>query len=486
MEQLLQIRESIIKFYKRFELIILFVLKLLAGMYVFSLINGIGLWRPEFAKLFTKPLDFPFFMLLSLLFAVLPPTPANCLVILALLVQISLSLEVAVFVFLLLLCVLAFYGRVSPKKSYLVLVMIVAYRFNLQYAVAIFAGLYLGLTSMIPIAIGTCISSFIPLFANLADTVRTPEKIDLMELPTTFLELYKTIFESMSTYLDWIVPAFVFAMVVLAVYAITRLAIPYAKEIAILSGGVIMIVGFMIAGSVTGLGPSAGSVVLGVILCMLLVAFLRLFDSLLDHQRVERVQFEDEDNYYYVKVVPKIASKRHAIAAAAATVAARASALPDAVPRGSARTRVSEVPNGVARADGPVRRPSLGPIDPERRPPLGPIDPERRPAAERPRADRPVVDPERRPAADRPRAARPVTDPERRAAAERSRMDGPILEKPSFDPEPAAAVRRLVSERPAPSHMETDRPVRRAVPERKPAPAPDAEDESKPEADETK
>ena len=306
MEQLLWIRENIISFCKKFETVIWFVVKLIAAMYVFELVNDIGLWRDEFTPLFTAPLDFPLQMLLALLFTILPPTAANLLLILAILVQFSLSLEVAFYVFVLLVLILAFYGRISPKKSLLIVAIVIAYRFNLPYAVALFAGLYLGVTSAIPIIIGTGVSAFAPFFLNLADTMRTPETLDLIELPITFMELYKTIFEHMSTNLDWVVWAFVLAMAVLAVYAISRLSFPFAKDIAVASGGLLTIIGFAIAKSVAGIDISMGSVVGGVLLSILLVEFVRFFDSILDYRRVERVQFEDEDNYYYVKVVPKI------------------------------------------------------------------------------------------------------------------------------------------------------------------------------------
>jgi len=308
-QQLLWIRENSIRFYKRFETVILFAVKLIAAMYVFHIINGIGLWREELAPLYTPPLDFPFFMLSALLFAVLPPTAGHVLLLLTILAQISLSLEVAVFVFLLLLLVIAFYGRIAPKKSYLIIAMVIAFRMNLPYGVAIFAGLYLGMTSIIPIAIGTCLSYFIPFFATLAETVRTPTELDLIALPMTFFDLYKTIFEGLTANLDWIIWAFVLAMTTLAVYAISRLTIRYAKDIAIGAGTAVLLIGLGVAGGIAGIDIPMGSVFGGTILSLLLVYTIRFFDSILDYKKVERVQFEDEENFYYVKVVPKITGR---------------------------------------------------------------------------------------------------------------------------------------------------------------------------------
>ena len=404
MEQLLWIRENIIRFYKRFETVILFAVKLIAAMYVFHIINGIGLWREELAPLYTPPLDFPFYMLSALLFAVLPPTAGHVLLLLTVLAQISLSLEVAVFVSLLLLLVIAFYGRVAPKKSYLIIAMVIAFRLNLPYAVAIFAGLYLGMLSVIPIAIGTCLAYFVPFFANLADTVRTPAELDLIALPLTFFELYTTIFSTLTSNIDWIIWAFVLAMAALAVYAISRLSIRYAKDIAIGAGALVILIGLGAAGSVAGIDIPMGSVFGGTILSVLLVYAVRLFDSVLDYKKVERVQFEDEENYYYVKVIPKIAGRhpgeaREEAAARPARTAPRESTWEGALPARPPR----ETRAGSSGGSGVIAR----------KPPLPDIrkpDPEARASSDtivRPRipADRTsVAPPVRRPA--------PEPDPE--------------------------------------------------------------------------
>jgi len=305
-EQVLWIRAIIIKYYKRFETAIHFGLKLILGMSVLALINSTGLYHEKLNFLFTGALSIPFFLLLSILFAALPPTLGNALLILTILAQTSRSIEVAVFVFLLLLCILAFYGRVSPKKSYLIPIIIIAYKLNMPFAVALFAGLYLGITSAIPIIIGTGVSTFLPFFSQLANARQITGEIDLVELPAAFLDAYAEIFAHMTSNLDWIIWGFVLAMVTLAVHFISRLSIPFAKDIALVTGALVAILGLGIAGGIAGISIPMGSVFLGTLLSLLLVEFLRCFDSILDYRRTERVQFEDESNYYYVKVVPKI------------------------------------------------------------------------------------------------------------------------------------------------------------------------------------
>ncbi|HOA81281.1 MAG TPA: hypothetical protein PKK61_09505, partial [Defluviitaleaceae bacterium] len=43
-----------------------------------------------------------------------------------------------------------------------------------------------------------------------------------------------------------------------------------------------------------------------IIISMLIMFVIQFFYRVVDYSRVENVQFEDEENYYYVKVIPKI------------------------------------------------------------------------------------------------------------------------------------------------------------------------------------
>ena len=48
------------------------------------------------------------------------------------------------------------------------------------------------------------------------------------------------------------------------------------------------------------------SAIIGGLLSVLITWFLQFFLHSVDYTRAEKVQFEDDDYYYYVKAVPKI------------------------------------------------------------------------------------------------------------------------------------------------------------------------------------
>jgi hypothetical protein len=180
----------------------------------------------------------------------------------------------------------------------------------MPYIVPLLAGLYCSFTSIIPITLGVLIWSYIPVIQGLAATTPTAG-LNVTEMPGTFTEVYTSLVNSLTLTQSWLFTAFIFAMVVITVRVVSRLAIDFSKEIAILLGVVLNIFGFILQILVAGESVDMLIVVLVSILCGAFAEVIRLFDSVLDYQRAESVQFEDEHNFYYVRVVPKvILSKR--------------------------------------------------------------------------------------------------------------------------------------------------------------------------------
>jgi hypothetical protein len=98
---------------------------------------------------------------------------------------------------------------------------------------------------------------------------------------------------------------------VLAVYGISRISLDYSKDIGVGLGSLLAIISFIIAQVLAGMDLNTGEMVFFVILSAVLAEVVRFFDMVLDYGSAERVEFEDGDNYYYVKIVPKITvSKR--------------------------------------------------------------------------------------------------------------------------------------------------------------------------------
>ncbi len=300
MEAILQMREATISFYKLHQAIIQFILKFIAGFIIFSLINSLG-----FVKGFSL---LPLILLCSLLTSVLPITFVHFIIILNITLQLFYASPLfAGIAFLFFLMLLFFYVRFAPKSSLLVIGLLVAFYFKIPFIVPIFAGLYFGLAGVIPIVIGTFIWYFIPFINDFSTTATSAiSKSNMLEMPDNFSQIYVSVLKSVTGSHDWIFVAFVFAIVVVVVFVISKLSIDYAKDIAIVFGGVLNIMGISIGILASGINFSIVGLLFFSSLSVLIVLIIKFFDLVLDYSAAERVEFSDDENYYYVKVIPKI------------------------------------------------------------------------------------------------------------------------------------------------------------------------------------
>ena len=306
METLLFIREKIIRFIKYIEPILGVGFKFLLGIYLFSVVNSIGHMRPELLEYYSG--GFAFTMLFGIAFALLPASISYFLLTLIITVQYSANLEIAFVIFVFLVCVNMFYVRMAPKEAVLIIATIIMHFFGMPYIIPLIAGMYFSVTAVIPVAIGVFIAYFIPSIDIIMNSFTTAD-LDIFELPDTFNSVYEGIVSSLEASNAWVYTAFIYAMVILLVNLVSKLALNYSRDIAIWLGAILMIFGFIIASS-AGVVTGLGGIILLILFSGILMEGMRLFDPLLDYPRAQNVSFEDDENFYYVRVVPKLQKPR--------------------------------------------------------------------------------------------------------------------------------------------------------------------------------
>ena len=103
----------------------------------------------------------------------------------------------------------------------------------------------------------------------------------------------------------WLTLVAFVVLVILAVNLIRTRMFDYAWHIAIVAGGVtyvvIMLLGSGIAGASIAVVPTIIFAVVGVLVSLVLEFFV--YGG--DYSRTERLEYEDDEYYYYVKAVPK-------------------------------------------------------------------------------------------------------------------------------------------------------------------------------------
>ena len=309
MEQILIARSVVVSFYKRYEIFILPILRFFLGFYVFSLIGQIGYSSPALEFLTDSSMRTPYAMLMGLLFCILPISMGYLLMAFNIVLQFSANTEVAVLVAAVLFLILLFYGRVGGMERWLLLFTILGFYFGVPYIVPIIAGLYFGVQSIVPITLGVFLWEFYPLTFELMGVER-PQAETIIEIPDSFGQVFAYGAEIVTANDQWVTSAFVFALVTLIVFLISKLDVDFSKEIAIVMGVVINIVSFIFLSLSMGVDVNVVSVIALSILSGFIVLCIKMFDVVLNYQRAERVEFEDDENYYFVKVVPKMTIAR--------------------------------------------------------------------------------------------------------------------------------------------------------------------------------
>jgi hypothetical protein len=187
----------------------------------------------------------------------------------------------------------------------IMLLMPVAYALNLHYLVPILAGLLFGPGAVVPVIFGLLFSRYVLLVeGNLPALAGAGggESIVGEQLITNFRSLVDgTVHDKLLISL-----AVAFVITVIAVCFIRRLAIVNAWHVAITAGCIIELVILLLCDMRLGTGIDLAYVFVGIVFSFVLAQIVRFFIFNLDYLRIENVQFEDEDYYYYVKAIPKV------------------------------------------------------------------------------------------------------------------------------------------------------------------------------------
>ena len=97
-----------------------------------------------------------------------------------------------------------------------------------------------------------------------------------------------------------------FAITVMVVYLIRRMSVDHSWTIAMIAGVMIEVLILLVGDLMYDTNLSILSVLLGAVVTVIVCKIIEFFRFCLDYSRAEKVQFEDDEYYYYVKAVPKM------------------------------------------------------------------------------------------------------------------------------------------------------------------------------------
>ncbi|MDR0964673.1 MAG: hypothetical protein LBM60_08660 [Clostridium sp.] len=293
MTRLLELRERIKQIYSRIETFLLPLVKFLLAFLALNMVNG---------KLgYMSAIDNLAIVLIAALACSFLPN--ICITLFAALFSLlhlySLSLEAAIVGGSLYLIIFLLFFRFSPKNSLIIVITPMLFAIHLPYVMPIAVGLLSNPAAAIPMACGIMIYYFFSVISGNAEMLATVDSDQLVAK-------IRLLIDSLLDHRTMIVVIIAFLVTVIAVYIIRRLSVDYAWTIAMIAGAIINLVILLVGDLLYSTNISLPMALLGSVLAILVAKILEFFRFCVDYNRVEKVQFEDDEYYYYVKAIPKM------------------------------------------------------------------------------------------------------------------------------------------------------------------------------------
>ena len=295
MTKIFEIKDKVFKFCAEYDTYLKYAYKFIVAFLLFTVINdSVGFME----KISTTPVA----LLLSLICCLLPQNVTIVMAALLVLLNLyALSLEVALVAFVIFMLLFLLYFRFSPQDGMLFILTPICFKMGIPYVLPIGTGLLRKVYSVSAVVCGTIAFYFIDgIYQNittLSSTVAGEDAGATVKINVTISQLIAN--------KEMFLVVGVFTLSAIMVYVIRRLAIDNAWKIAIISGTLVQISGLFAGYLLFNISDKKAGMIIGNIIAMVLGFVLEFLFMDLDYSRTERVQFEDDDYYYFVKAVPK-------------------------------------------------------------------------------------------------------------------------------------------------------------------------------------
>jgi len=285
------LREQLQNLYAKHSIIVDKALQFILAFFTFFFINNnIGFVKAASSSMITFVLAV-ICTFLPLVFTVLFAA------VLILVHMYGLSLGALAVVAVVFIIMFSFYFRFTSKRAIIVLLVPVAFFLKIPYVIPIALGLVASPVTIIPMVCGTVIYYMVNYLKSSASAISGMDNIvEELNMVTQQILANKEI---------W-VNVIAFTLCVFVVYTLRRMSFDQARSAAVITGAVINII-VIVVGSVTfSVSVQYAWLLFGSVISVLLAFILELFVFSVDYSRSERLEYEDDDYYYYVKAIPKI------------------------------------------------------------------------------------------------------------------------------------------------------------------------------------
>ena len=251
---------------------------------------------------FMKSLSSPVISLgLAVVATFLPPA---VMVVLATILLLAHTLAASIGIFavaaLIFLIMYIFYIRLAPKMAFVVLLTPIAFALKIPFVVSVACALIYTPVSLVPMGCGTVVYYMMEYLKKISAASKTSGSKAMLAEISTYVQ---KVFQNKEMWLY--IVAFIIGFFI--IYTIRRQELDHAWKIGIIAGAIANVVVTAMGSIALGVNTSYGPLIIGNIVAAVAGLVLELFLFSVDYARSERLQFEDDEYYYYVKAIPKVA-----------------------------------------------------------------------------------------------------------------------------------------------------------------------------------
>lgn len=292
MKSLLVLRQHIINFVGKNEVYLKPVFKLLLSLIALLFINR---------KLgYMQKIDNTSVVLIAALMCSF--MPMNFIVLIAavfvLLHMYALSIECAAVTLVIFVILFLLFFRFSPKDTIVVVLTPILQSLGIPYIIPVSMGLLGNPASAVSVGCGLIVSFMLKTINGNAAALSSMETEDIATR-------FRLIIDSLLDNKLMILMIAAFGITIILVYIIRRLPMDYSWPAAIITGAIAQSVLILVGSLMLDVSVSKPGIIVGSLLAAVVGFLVQFIWFNVDYSRTEKVQFEDDDYYYYVKAVPK-------------------------------------------------------------------------------------------------------------------------------------------------------------------------------------
>lgn len=291
MTALLEFKQKIKNLYSKYEMYLQPLMKFILALVYFIWINSnMG---------YMSVLDNVFVVLIFSLICSILPSGMTIFIGFALMLGHSyeLGIDVAGFMLVLILFMMILFLRFSSEHNIVLIFTPLACAFDLPVLLPVGCGLLGSVLSALPAAGGVVIYYFVR-FIRAQSQILQSSDLQILDRITL---LSDGLMKNGEMWLTLVA----FVVVILVVNLIRTRMFDYAWRIAIVAGGVLYVVIMLIGSSIMDVSIEVLSTIIVSVVSVLICIVLEFFVFGGDYTRTERLEYEDDEYYYYVKAVPK-------------------------------------------------------------------------------------------------------------------------------------------------------------------------------------